>query len=143
MAFRTGIIRRFLFSSTPNAATTAAAAAAANSNPPSTTLFVSGLNKRTTSEKLQEEFSKFGEVVHARVVTDRGSGYSKGFGFVKYSTLGDAEKGMKGMDAQMIDDQELGFFANFLESILCAEKVFAALNVKARRGTKLDGFICR
>ncbi|KAK3031711.1 hypothetical protein RJ639_035297 [Escallonia herrerae] len=98
MAFRAGIIRRFLFSSTPNAATTAAAA---NSNPPSTTLFVSGLNKRTTSEKLQEEFSKFGEVVHARVVTDRGSGYSKGFGFVKYATSEDAEKGMKGMDAQV------------------------------------------
>ncbi|KAK3038545.1 hypothetical protein RJ639_029345 [Escallonia herrerae] len=66
-------------------------------------LFMLGLNKRTTSEKLQEEFSKFGEVVHARVVTDRGSGYSKGFGFVKYSTLEDAEKGMKGMDAQFID----------------------------------------
>ncbi|CAL9076577.1 unnamed protein product [Musa textilis] len=33
----------------------------------STNLFVSGLNKRTTSEGLWEAFSKFGQVVHARV----------------------------------------------------------------------------
>uniref|UniRef100_A0A2P2L3C9 Glycine-rich RNA-binding protein 4-like n=1 Tax=Rhizophora mucronata TaxID=61149 RepID=A0A2P2L3C9_RHIMU len=31
---------------------------------PNTNLFVSGLNKRTTSEKLWKEFSQFGEVVH-------------------------------------------------------------------------------
>lgn len=39
--------------------------------------------------------------VPARVVTDRNSGYSKGFGFVHYATLEDAEKGIKGMDAQV------------------------------------------
>jgi RNA recognition motif-containing protein len=37
----------------------------------------------------------------ARVVTDRVSGYSKGFGFVKYATLDDAAKGIKGMDGQV------------------------------------------
>lgn len=37
------------------------------------------------------------------MVTDRASGYSKGFGFVNYATLEDAEKGMKGMDAQFLD----------------------------------------
>ncbi|XP_062169385.1 organelle RRM domain-containing protein 2, mitochondrial [Alnus glutinosa] len=70
---------------------------------PSTNLFVSGLSKRTTTEKLQEAFSQFGEVVNARVVTDRVSGYSKGFGFVKYATLDDAAKGIKGMDGQFLD----------------------------------------
>ncbi|XP_028079206.1 organelle RRM domain-containing protein 2, mitochondrial-like [Camellia sinensis] len=61
---------------------------------PSTNLFVSGLSKRTTTEGLREVFAKFGEVVHARVVTDRVSGYSKGFGFVKYATIEDAAEGM-------------------------------------------------
>ncbi|PQQ09845.1 glycine-rich RNA-binding protein 4 mitochondrial [Prunus yedoensis var. nudiflora] len=70
---------------------------------PSTNLFVSGLSKRTTSEKLQEAFSQFGEVVHARVVTDRVSGYSKGFGFVRYATLEDAGKGIEGMDGKFLD----------------------------------------
>uniref|UniRef100_A0A2P2J4Y7 Glycine-rich RNA-binding protein 3 n=1 Tax=Rhizophora mucronata TaxID=61149 RepID=A0A2P2J4Y7_RHIMU len=70
---------------------------------PNTNLFVSGLNKRTTTEKLREEFAKFGEVVHARVVTDRVSGYSKGFGFVRYATLEDAKKGIEGMDGKYLD----------------------------------------
>ncbi|KAL4395258.1 hypothetical protein AHAS_Ahas02G0234000 [Arachis hypogaea] len=61
------------------------------------------LSKRTTSEKLRDEFAKFGEVVHARVVTDRVSGYSKGFGFVKYATLEDAAKGIEGMDGKFLD----------------------------------------
>uniref|UniRef100_A0A2N9GS35 RRM domain-containing protein n=1 Tax=Fagus sylvatica TaxID=28930 RepID=A0A2N9GS35_FAGSY len=83
---------------------------------PSTNLFVSGkvvtvvlvllprgLSKRTTTEKLHEAFSQFGEVVHAKVVTDRVSGYSKGFGFVRYSTLEDAAKGIEGMDGKFLD----------------------------------------
>ncbi|XP_051136112.1 organelle RRM domain-containing protein 2, mitochondrial-like [Andrographis paniculata] len=70
---------------------------------PSTNLFVSGLSKRTTTEGLRDAFAKFGEVVHAKVVTDRVSGYSKGYGFVKYATLKDAEAGIKGMDGQFLD----------------------------------------
>ncbi|XP_011097944.1 glycine-rich RNA-binding protein 2, mitochondrial isoform X2 [Sesamum indicum] len=67
---------------------------------PSTNLFVSGLSKRTTTEGLRDAFAKFGEVVHAKVVTDRVSGYSKGFGFVQYATIEHAEAGIKGMDGQ-------------------------------------------
>ncbi|WOL03432.1 ELAV-like protein 4 [Canna indica] len=70
---------------------------------PSTNLFVSGLSKRTTSEGLREVFSKFGQVVYARVVTDRVSGYSKGFGFVRYATLEEAAEGIKGMDGKFLD----------------------------------------
>ncbi|KAL2327921.1 hypothetical protein Fmac_021348 [Flemingia macrophylla] len=70
---------------------------------PSTNLFVSGLSKRTTTERLREEFAKFGEVVHARVVTDRLSGYSKGFGFVEYATIEEASKGIEGMDGKFLD----------------------------------------
>ncbi|KAK6943678.1 RNA recognition motif domain [Dillenia turbinata] len=73
-------------------------------NPPQTpskTLVVSGLKKRTTSEKVHEAFSKFDEVVQARVIADRVSGYSKGFGFVKYTTGEEAKRGMEGMDAQI------------------------------------------
>ncbi|KAJ0102228.1 hypothetical protein Patl1_04445 [Pistacia atlantica] len=63
----------------------------------------SGLSKRTTTEGLKEAFSKFGEAVQARVVTDRVSGYSKGFGFVRYATLEDAAKGIEGMDGKFLD----------------------------------------
>ena len=70
---------------------------------PSTNLFVSGLSKRTTSEGLQKAFEPFGEVVRARVVRDHVSGFSKGFGFVRYSTLEGAAAGIKGMDGQFLD----------------------------------------
>ncbi|GLT48476.1 hypothetical protein SLA2020_220990 [Shorea laevis] len=98
---------RRLFSTTyaspifsPPAAGDAPAPEKAEPNP---NLFVSGLNKRTTTEKLREAFSKFGEVVNAKVVTDRVSGYSKGFGFVRYATLEDAAKGIEGMDGKYLD----------------------------------------
>ncbi|CAD6223555.1 unnamed protein product [Miscanthus lutarioriparius] len=60
-----------------------------------------GLNKRTTSDGLKEAFSKFGQVVEARVITDRISGYSRGFGFVKYATVQEAGEAIKGMDGKV------------------------------------------
>ncbi|XP_058099127.1 organelle RRM domain-containing protein 2, mitochondrial-like isoform X2 [Magnolia sinica] len=103
MALRSGLLRRFLSTSPFASQPTAAAVVQSPAPDPSTSLFVSGLNKRTTSEKLREAFSKFGEVVQARVVTDRASGYSKGFGFVRYSTIEEADQGIKGMDGQFLD----------------------------------------
>ncbi|KAJ4982424.1 hypothetical protein NE237_033261 [Protea cynaroides] len=89
----------FAFSPLPsNAANTAPPPAE-----PSTNLFVSGLSKRTTTEGLRDAFAKFGQVVNARVVTDRVSGYSKGFGFVRYGTLEEASEGIKGMDGKFLD----------------------------------------
>ncbi|KAJ0103303.1 hypothetical protein Patl1_04450 [Pistacia atlantica] len=61
----------------------------------------SGLSKHKTTEGLKEAFSKFGEVVQARVVTDQVSGYSKGFGFLRYATLEDTAKGIEGMDGKV------------------------------------------
>ncbi|PWZ40376.1 Glycine-rich RNA-binding protein 2 [Zea mays] len=62
-----------------------------------------GLNKRTTSEGLKEAFSKFGQVIEARVITDRISGYSRGFGFVKYATVQEAGEAIEGMDGKFLD----------------------------------------
>ncbi|KAK0602547.1 hypothetical protein LWI29_034621 [Acer saccharum] len=90
------------FNTLPNAA----ASEAAQQHPkaePSTNLHITGLSKRTTTEKLREKASEFGEVINARVVTDRVTGYSRCFGFVKYATLEDAAKGITGMDGQFLD----------------------------------------
>ncbi|KAL5649289.1 hypothetical protein ACJX0J_040098, partial [Zea mays] len=64
---------------------------------------LAGLSKRTTSEGLREAFAEFGEVLHARVVTDRVSGFSKGFGFVRYATTEEAAKGIEGKDGKFLD----------------------------------------
>ncbi|XP_015941307.1 organelle RRM domain-containing protein 2, mitochondrial [Arachis duranensis] len=66
-------------------------------------LFISGLSRLTTDEKLTEAFSPFGQLLEAKVITDRASGRSKGYGFVTYATIEDAEKARAGMNAKFID----------------------------------------
>jgi len=46
-------------------------------------IFVAKLNYRTTSEELQKHFEQFGEVASAKVIFDRETQRSKGFGFVE------------------------------------------------------------
>ncbi|RZC65541.1 hypothetical protein C5167_009229 [Papaver somniferum] len=77
----------------------AAAASAPPAAEPSTKLFVSGLNKRTTSEALTDAFAKFGEL--GLLLTMHVSEYSRGYGFVRYATLDDAAEGIKGMDGKV------------------------------------------
>ncbi|XP_078175781.1 RNA-binding (RRM/RBD/RNP motifs) family protein [Carex rostrata] len=70
---------------------------------PSPNLYVSGLSKRTTSEGLRKAFEKFGRVIHAKVMEDHNSGYSRGYGFVRYETIEEATRGIEGMDGKFID----------------------------------------
>ncbi|MBK9254041.1 MAG: RNA-binding protein [Saprospiraceae bacterium] len=46
-------------------------------------IFVAKLNYRTSSEALESLFAQYGEVVSAKVIMDRDTGRSKGFGFVE------------------------------------------------------------
>ncbi len=46
-------------------------------------IFVAKLNYNTKEEELSELFSKYGEVSSARIITDRETHRSKGFGFVE------------------------------------------------------------
>jgi RNA recognition motif-containing protein len=55
------------------------------------TLYVGNLPWSTSSEDLAAAFQEYGEVVSGRVITDRETGRSKGFGFVEVSDE-DAEK---------------------------------------------------
>ncbi|OVA18303.1 RNA recognition motif domain [Macleaya cordata] len=62
-----------------------------------------GLSRLTTDDKLKEAFSPFGQLLEAKVVTDRASARSKGFGFVKYATIEEAEKAREEMNAKFLD----------------------------------------
>lgn len=64
-------------------------------------LFVGGLPYATTDEELSELFSAHGTVSYAKVITDRETGRSKGFGFVEFENDDEgkaAEKAMNGSD---------------------------------------------
>jgi RNA recognition motif-containing protein len=55
-------------------------------------LYVGNLPYNVTEERLQQHFAQYGNVVSARIITDKFSGRSKGFGFVEMSSDQDAEK---------------------------------------------------
>ena len=57
-------------------------------------LFVGGLAWATDSEGLKNAFSEYGEVEEAKVVTDRDTGRSRGFGFVTFTEAENAKAAM-------------------------------------------------
>ncbi|KAK3031689.1 hypothetical protein RJ639_035275 [Escallonia herrerae] len=61
------------------------------------------LSRLTTDDKLKEAFSQFGNLQEVKVIVDRESGRSKGFGFVSYQTIEEAEKAREGMNAKYLD----------------------------------------
>jgi len=66
-------------------------------------LYVGGLPYATTEEDLEDLFAEHGTVKSARVITDRMTGRSKGFGFVEMGSQEEAEAA-----AEKLNDSELG-----------------------------------
>ncbi len=50
-----------------------------------TTIYVGNLSFKTSEDQLLELFSEYGEVTSAKIITDRETGRSRGFGFVEMS----------------------------------------------------------
>lgn len=63
-------------------------------------LYVGNLPFRTTDADLSQMFASYGEVVSARVITDRETGRSRGFGFVEMSDGGAADEAIRALDGQ-------------------------------------------
>ncbi len=55
-------------------------------------IYVGNLPYSTTDDELKEIFAPFGTVSSSRIITDRYTGRSKGFGFVEMENEEDAEK---------------------------------------------------
>jgi RNA recognition motif-containing protein len=69
----------------------------------STKLFVGSLPWSIDDAKLKETFETHGNVVSAKVVMDRATGRSRGFGFVEMGSADEANKAIKALN-----DSELG-----------------------------------
>ncbi|MEW6357894.1 MAG: RNA-binding protein [Planctomycetota bacterium] len=63
-------------------------------------IYVGGLSYQTTEAELRQLFEQFGEVASAKVITDRDTGRSKGFGFVEMATQAAAEEAIKQLDGK-------------------------------------------
>lgn len=70
-------------------------------------LFIGGLSWDTTDASLGEFFSQAGTVVSAKVITDRNTGRSRGFGFVEYATDEETEKAKSTLNGQTLDGRTI------------------------------------
>lgn len=66
-------------------------------------LFVGGLDWNTTDASLGQAFAGFGQVSESKVIMDRETGRSRGFGFVTFQDDSAANAAVAGMDGQMLD----------------------------------------
>lgn len=70
-------------------------------------LFVGNLSWNTTDESLGEAFSRYGTVVDSRVIFDRFTGKSRGFGFIEYEAPDSASEALVGMNGVEVDGRAI------------------------------------
>ncbi|MBC7666302.1 MAG: RNA-binding protein [Caulobacter sp.] len=70
-------------------------------------LYVGNLAYSVRDESLQESFGQFGTVTSAKVMMDRETGRSKGFGFVEMSSDPEAQAAINGMNGQPLEGRPL------------------------------------
>ncbi len=70
-------------------------------------IYVGNLNYRMTEDSLRELFAKYGEVVSVKIVQDRYSGRSKGFGFVEMSDKDEGEKAIQGLNDSEVEGRNI------------------------------------
>ena len=73
----------------------------------STKLFVGSLPFSVSDQKLKEIFEKHGSVLSAKVITDRETNRSRGFGFVEMENPTDATKAIKALNESEIDGRNI------------------------------------
>ncbi|KAG7010748.1 Glycine-rich RNA-binding protein 4, mitochondrial, partial [Cucurbita argyrosperma subsp. argyrosperma] len=67
---------------------------------PNNKLFVAGLSWSLDERSLKDAFSSFGEVTEVRIMYDKDSGRSRGFGFVNFTNEDDAQTAKDAMDGK-------------------------------------------
>src|SRR6266446_3458566 len=70
-------------------------------------LYIGGLSYNTTDDGLNAAFAQAGAVTSAKVITDKISGRSRGFGFVEMSDDADADKAIEMWNGKELDGRTL------------------------------------
>ncbi|MFM8540684.1 MAG: RNA recognition motif domain-containing protein [Nitrospira sp.] len=70
-------------------------------------IYVGGLPYSATEQQLSELFAQHGTVASARVITDKFTGQSKGFGFVEMSSDDEAQKAIAALNGQPMGGRTL------------------------------------
>mmetsp|Transcript_25543 Transcript_25543/g.70323 ORF Transcript_25543/g.70323 Transcript_25543/m.70323 type:complete len:693 (+) Transcript_25543:123-2201(+) len=70
-------------------------------------IFVKNLHESIDNKQLYDTFSLFGNILSCKVVTDRETGLSKGYGYIHYETAEAANAAIDKLDGMLIDGQEV------------------------------------
>lgn len=70
-------------------------------------LFVGGLSWDTNDAGLRDAFARFGDITEAKVITDRDTGRSRGFGFVTFSAPAGADQAEQEMNGATLDGRPI------------------------------------
>jgi RNA recognition motif-containing protein len=70
-------------------------------------IYVGNLPFSVSDQDLETHFAEFGEVSSARVISDRDTGRSKGFGFVEMANQAEAEEAIKQLNGSEMDGRDI------------------------------------
>ena len=70
-------------------------------------LYVGNLSYDMSEENLRTEFAEYGEVQSAKIITDRDTGRSRGFGFVEMNSDGEGKKAMEELNGKDFEGRQL------------------------------------
>ena len=70
-------------------------------------LFIGGLSWDTNESGLRAAFERFGDIEEVKIITDRNTGRSRGFGFITFSDEAAAQTAMREMDGTELDNRNI------------------------------------
>jgi RNA recognition motif-containing protein len=70
-------------------------------------IYVGNLNYKLQESQLEEVFKEYGEVSSVKIITDKYTGRSKGFGFIEMPNDGEAEAAIEALDGKEVSGRQL------------------------------------
>ena len=70
-------------------------------------IYIGNLSYNTTEDTLKSLFAEFGEIESIKVIKDRFSGRSKGFGFIEMPSNSEADQAIKALNGNRIDGNHI------------------------------------
>lgn len=70
-------------------------------------IYVGNLDYKVNEEELQELFEEYGSVSSSKIIMDKFSGRSKGFGFVEMDNDDEANEAITNLDGTVMNDREI------------------------------------